>query len=128
MASVIVPDDASTAASAVGPSSHGAGNTRWSLTARALKPSSAAVAAYRIKWSSVNGFPPKSTSGRCTPTSTAQILVHRRRATPAPWNRERDEPDEPDDPTAFADDGMAPLINNTGADGTDDDDVDASSG
>ncbi len=44
-----------------------------------------------------------------------------------------DEPDEttpedPDDPTAIAEDGMAPLINNTGADADGDDDADASSG
>ena len=36
--------------------------------------------------------------------------------------------DEPDDPTAPAADGMAPLINNTGADAGTDDDADASSG
>ncbi len=36
--------------------------------------------------------------------------------------------DEPGDPAAIADDGMAPLINNTGADDTADDDADASSG
>ena len=35
---------------------------------------------------------------------------------------------ELDDPTAIADDGMAPLINNTGADVSEDDDADASSG
>jgi hypothetical protein len=33
-----------------------------------------------------------------------------------------------DDPAAIADDGMAPLINNTGADADADDDADASSG
>ena len=36
--------------------------------------------------------------------------------------------DEPEGPAAVAKDGMAPLINNTGADDTDDDDADASSG
>lgn len=46
-----------------------------------------------------------------------------------------DEPDQTDDadeteddPTAIAEDGMAPLINNTGVDGGDGDDADASSG
>jgi hypothetical protein len=44
-------------------------------------------------------------------------------------------PDDPPDPEhdddeqlGVADDGMAPLINNTGADGADGDDADASSG
>jgi hypothetical protein len=35
---------------------------------------------------------------------------------------------DPDDPTALATDGMAPLINNTGADDSDSDDADASTG
>ena len=51
--------------------------------------------------------------------------------TPAaadPPERRRAGPDEPDDPAAPAQDGMAPLINNTGADGTGDEDADASSG
>jgi hypothetical protein len=36
--------------------------------------------------------------------------------------------EEPDEPTTVAQDGMAPLINNTGADGTEDEGADASSG
>ena len=40
----------------------------------------------------------------------------------------RADTDEPDDPAEPAPDGMAPLINNTGADPSTDDDADASSG
>ena len=38
------------------------------------------------------------------------------------------QPDEHDDPTEIADDGMAPIITNTGADETLDDDADAATG
>jgi hypothetical protein len=41
---------------------------------------------------------------------------------------EPDEPDEGEEPTAVADDGMAPLITNTGADDSEGDDADAPSG
>jgi hypothetical protein len=42
--------------------------------------------------------------------------------------REPEPSEDPDDPTAPAADGMAPLINNTGADDGDGDGADASSG
>jgi hypothetical protein len=46
--------------------------------------------------------------------------------------RPTDDPPDPehddDEQLGVADDGMAPLINNTGADGADGDDADASSG
>ena len=38
------------------------------------------------------------------------------------------DPEHDDEPLEVAEDGMAPLINNTGADGADGDDADASSG
>ena len=42
--------------------------------------------------------------------------------------RDHTPAEDPDAPTALATDGMAPLINNTGADGGEDDDADASTG
>ena len=42
VASVMDPDEPVTAASAVGPSSHGMSNTRWSLAASVANPSPAA--------------------------------------------------------------------------------------
>ena len=55
------------------------------------------------------------------PTSDDQPAGERPHAEPA-------EPTDATDPTAPATDGMAPLINNTGADASADDDADASSG
>ena len=46
------------------------------MTANVSKPSTTAVSVYRTRWSSVNGFPPKSSSGKCTPTSTSLIFLH----------------------------------------------------
>lgn len=65
-----------TAASAVGPSSHGTGKTRWSLAHSMSKPSCSAVLAYPSRWPSVKGWPPKSIRGRCAPNSTA-LLYHK---------------------------------------------------
>jgi hypothetical protein len=57
----------STAANAVGPSSHGRGKTRWSLTERAWKPTLSAISAYsRRRWR-VQGWLSRAISGRCAP-------------------------------------------------------------
>ena len=64
VARVIWPEASMTAASAVGPSSHGTVKTRWSLAQSMSKPSCSAVVAYRSMWSSVKGWLPKSIRGR----------------------------------------------------------------
>jgi hypothetical protein len=53
VASVIVPEWPITAASVVSPSSHGTEKTMWSLVARALKPTRAAVWVYATRCSRV---------------------------------------------------------------------------
>jgi hypothetical protein len=53
VASVMVPEWPITAASAVGPSSHGTEKTMWSLVDRALKPSRAAVWVYATRCSRI---------------------------------------------------------------------------
>jgi hypothetical protein len=64
------PEQDTTAARAVGPSSHGTPNTMWSLTETASKPSAVAVSTYSTRCSTANRWSPKSISGRWTPNLT----------------------------------------------------------
>ena len=59
--------------------------------------------------------------GTCRPMTNEQ-------PTSGPDGPTATEPDEHEDPTEIADDGMAPIITNTGADETLDDDADAATG
>ena len=71
VASVISPESPSVAASAVGPSSHGRWNSRWSFAHSQRYPSASARRVYARSSASVGAPPPKSISGRCAPYSIA---------------------------------------------------------
>ncbi len=71
VATVISPVEESTDARAVGPSSHGLRNCRWSFTDTALKPSRSAVPTYSSNDARSCRGSSHASSGRCTPRSTS---------------------------------------------------------